>query len=72
MRRDQGVLGKEVTPFVLQRVNDITEGQSLQSSILLNTCIHNDVIKYLFWEFHAQFKEVLDFVLKRNGTIFNL
>lgn len=33
--RDQGVLGKEVTPFVLQRVNDITEGQSLQSNIAL-------------------------------------
>ena len=33
--RDQGVLGKEVTPFVLQRVNELTKGQSLQASILV-------------------------------------
>jgi len=33
--RDQGVLGKEVTPFVLQRVNELTKGQSLQANIAL-------------------------------------
>lgn len=33
--RDQGVLGKEVTPFVLQRVNELTKGQSLHANIAL-------------------------------------
>ena len=41
--RESSVAGKEVTPFVLQRVNELTEGQSLQASILhlynLVTCI---------------------------------
>ena len=32
--RDQGIQGKEVTPFVLQKVNEITKGQSLYASIL--------------------------------------
>lgn len=33
--QDQGVLGKDVTPFVLQRVNELTKGQSLQANITL-------------------------------------
>ena len=41
--RESSVAGKDVTPFVLQRVNELTEGQSLQASILhlynLVTCI---------------------------------
>lgn len=32
--RESSVVGKEVTPFVLQRVNELTKGQSLQASIL--------------------------------------
>ncbi|KAM8974460.1 uncharacterized protein RCH25_019869 [Pelodytes ibericus] len=33
--RLQGILGKEVTPFVLQRVNEITGGKSLEANIAL-------------------------------------
>lgn len=33
--RDQGIQGKEVTPFVLQKVNEITKGQSLYANIAL-------------------------------------
>uniref|UniRef100_A0A6I8SNK2 Carbohydrate kinase PfkB domain-containing protein n=1 Tax=Xenopus tropicalis TaxID=8364 RepID=A0A6I8SNK2_XENTR len=33
--RLQGVQGKEVTPFLLQRVNELTGGQSLESNIAL-------------------------------------
>ncbi|XP_053321261.1 uncharacterized protein LOC128492651 [Spea bombifrons] len=31
----QGIVGKEVTPFVLRRVNELTGGKSLQSNIAL-------------------------------------
>ncbi|XP_075712019.1 uncharacterized protein LOC142748716 isoform X2 [Rhinoderma darwinii] len=33
--RMQGILGKEVTPFILRRVNEITKGKSLDSNIAL-------------------------------------
>ncbi|XP_063303670.1 uncharacterized protein LOC134602585 isoform X2 [Pelobates fuscus] len=33
--RLNGILGKEVTPFVLQRVNELTGGKSLESNIAL-------------------------------------
>ncbi|KAM9311495.1 uncharacterized protein PAF06_009309 [Gastrophryne carolinensis] len=33
--RLQGILGKEITPFVLQRVNELTGGKSLESNIAL-------------------------------------
>ena len=36
LRSDEGICGKEVTPFILQRVNEITRGESLKASILLN------------------------------------
>ena len=32
--RNMGVTGKAVTPYVLQRVNELTGGKSLQASIL--------------------------------------
>jgi pseudouridine-5'-phosphate glycosidase len=32
--RTKGIMGKEVTPYILQRVNEITEGVSLTASIL--------------------------------------
>jgi pseudouridine-5'-phosphate glycosidase len=32
--REQNIAGKDVTPFVLERVNEITGGTSLQASIL--------------------------------------
>ncbi|XP_055049038.2 uncharacterized protein [Misgurnus anguillicaudatus] len=35
----KGVTGKDVTPFVLQRVNELTKGKSLQANIAL---IHNN------------------------------
>ena len=35
--RNKGISGKEVTPFVLQRVNQLTKGKSLEASILLST-----------------------------------
>lgn len=31
----KGVTGRDVTPFILQRVNELTKGKSLQASILL-------------------------------------
>uniref|UniRef100_A0A8D0G9H2 Carbohydrate kinase PfkB domain-containing protein n=1 Tax=Sphenodon punctatus TaxID=8508 RepID=A0A8D0G9H2_SPHPU len=31
----KGIIGKELTPFLLQRVNELTHGKSLDSSILL-------------------------------------
>ena len=36
----QGVLGRDVTPFLLQRVNELTQGHSLTSNIALvkNNC----------------------------------
>ncbi|KAL9961537.1 hypothetical protein ACROYT_G030495 [Oculina patagonica] len=33
--RESSVVGKEVTPFVLQRVNELTKGQSLQANMAL-------------------------------------
>uniref|UniRef100_A0A8C1WUC7 Zgc:136858 n=1 Tax=Cyprinus carpio TaxID=7962 RepID=A0A8C1WUC7_CYPCA len=33
----KGVTGRDVTPFMLQRVNELTEGKSLQASIHLKT-----------------------------------
>lgn len=33
--RAEGVTGRDVTPFILQKVNDLTKGKSLQASILL-------------------------------------
>lgn len=36
----QGITGRDVTPFILQRVNRLTEGRSLQASILLREVIH--------------------------------
>lgn len=35
----QGITGRDVTPFILQRVNHLTEGRSLQASILLKFTI---------------------------------
>lgn len=32
---DKGITGRDVTPFILQKVNEITKGKSLQASILL-------------------------------------
>ena len=32
--RKNGIYGKEITPFVLQRVNQLTKGKSLEASIL--------------------------------------
>ncbi|XP_075998065.1 uncharacterized protein LOC142991814 [Genypterus blacodes] len=37
----KGVTGKEVTPFILQRVNELTTGKSLQANIAL---IHNNAM----------------------------
>ena len=36
-RSDSGIKSKEVTPFLLKRVNELTQGQSLQASILFLT-----------------------------------
>lgn len=33
--RSKGITGKELTPFMLQRINELTDGKSLDSSILL-------------------------------------
>ena len=39
MHRCSGITGKAVTPFVLQRVNELTGGKSLKASIqTLNIC----------------------------------
>ncbi|TRY56110.1 hypothetical protein DNTS_015242 [Danionella cerebrum] len=35
----KGVMGRDVTPFILQRVNELTKGKSLQANIAL---IHNN------------------------------
>lgn len=32
--KSRGIQGKEITPFVLGRVNEVTKGKSLQASIL--------------------------------------
>ena len=37
--RLKGVYGKDVTPFVLERVNKLTHGESLRASIHTNTHI---------------------------------
>ena len=46
--RESSIVGKEVTPFVLQRVNELTKGQSLQASILplynIFTCISFSIV----------------------------
>lgn len=34
LSRDHGIHGKDITPFILQRVAELTEGASLESSIL--------------------------------------
>ncbi|XP_029992046.1 pseudouridine-metabolizing bifunctional protein C1861.05 isoform X2 [Sphaeramia orbicularis] len=36
---DKGITGRDVTPFILQKVNDLTKGKSLQANIAL---IHNN------------------------------
>ena len=36
--RNHEIIGKNVTPFILQRVNEITKGKSLEASILFNKC----------------------------------
>jgi len=44
--QDQGIEGKEVTPFLLDRVNDITEGDSLKANIALiksNACLGGEI-----------------------------
>ncbi|KAK2539643.1 pseudouridine-metabolizing bifunctional protein c1861.05-like [Columba guinea] len=33
--RSKGITGKELTPFMLQKINELTDGKSLDSSILL-------------------------------------
>lgn len=33
--RSKGITGKEVTPFLLQKLTELTDGKSLDSSILL-------------------------------------
>uniref|UniRef100_A0A8D0GI40 Carbohydrate kinase PfkB domain-containing protein n=1 Tax=Sphenodon punctatus TaxID=8508 RepID=A0A8D0GI40_SPHPU len=49
----KGIIGKELTPFLLQRVNELTHGKSLDSSILLlkkekryNPPSHPNLIQY--------------------------
>ncbi|XP_032379145.1 pseudouridine-metabolizing bifunctional protein C1861.05 [Etheostoma spectabile] len=37
--RAKGITGRDVTPFILQKVNELTEGKSLQANIAL---IHNN------------------------------
>lgn len=32
------VSGKEITPFLLSKISEITQGRSLQTSILLKIC----------------------------------
>ena len=31
--RSQGIIGRDITPFILNRVNDMTKGESLEASI---------------------------------------
>ena len=33
--REKKIMGKDVTPYILARVNELTSGQSLQASILV-------------------------------------
>jgi len=33
--RTKNISGKEITPYVLQRVNELTKGKSLEASILV-------------------------------------
>ena len=39
--REKGIQGKEVTPYILQRVSELTSGRSLQASILLSSVCSN-------------------------------
>lgn len=39
--RAEGITGRDVTPFILQKVNDLTKGKSLQASILLTREHHH-------------------------------
>ena len=33
LHRSQGISGRDITPFILNRVNDMTKGESLEASI---------------------------------------
>ncbi|XP_072041914.1 uncharacterized protein [Amphiura filiformis] len=48
--KNQGITGKEVTPFILQRVNELTQGKSLQANEALirnNALIGSQIAKEL-------------------------
>ncbi|CAG8758732.1 19355_t:CDS:10, partial [Dentiscutata erythropus] len=47
---DKGILGKDITPYLLKRVNDLTHGRSLKSNIALiknNAMIGSQIAKCL-------------------------
>lgn len=33
LHRSQGIIGRDITPFILNKVNDMTKGESLEASI---------------------------------------
>jgi len=39
-RSSKEIRGKDVTPFILQRVNELTKGKSLEASILLKSDLY--------------------------------
>jgi len=54
--RDQHILGKDVTPFLLARVCELTEKDSLASNIALvknNACLGAEVAVQLAARLHA-------------------
>uniref|UniRef100_A0A4W3JZI2 Zgc:136858 n=1 Tax=Callorhinchus milii TaxID=7868 RepID=A0A4W3JZI2_CALMI len=66
--RAEGILGKEVTPFILQRVMELTQGASLSASILYilkYTCMFNN----LSWNHSFSCSSIVDHILNIVGHL---
>uniref|UniRef100_A0A668ABN4 Zgc:136858 n=1 Tax=Myripristis murdjan TaxID=586833 RepID=A0A668ABN4_9TELE len=66
----KGIKGRDVTPFILQKVNELTKGKSLQASILLMISINENVGRAQYNSNHAILSQVViggvnvDFIAK--------
>ena len=54
IHRSKKIVGKDVTPFVLDRVNQLTKGKSLEASIF--SCVLYSANAWKAWKFHWDWK----------------
>ena len=70
--REKGIQGKEVTPYILQRVSELTSGRSLQASILLISVCSNTLSFLQFFLVRNSFVGRTTNLSFRSSLVFSL